>query len=121
MESIRLTHLECPTSRSRFIRNASRATWEWETWATHPRDALTYAMPRNEQMKKKEVTFMPDSKRPQPPEGPIHLTRRSFLSISLLAGAAALGTPAIAHSAQGQGSPEFKGWPKSYGMLTDFT
>ena len=64
---------------------------------------------------------MPDSKRPQPPEGPIHLTRRSFLSISLLAGAAALGTPAIAHSAQGQGSPEFKGWPKSYGMLTDFT
>ncbi len=44
------------------------------------------------------------------------LSRRSFLSISMLAGCTALGLPARAGAA-----PEFEGWPKSYGMLTDFT
>ncbi len=44
------------------------------------------------------------------------LSRRSFLSVSVLAGAAALGVPS-----RGQAAPEFEGWPKSYGMLTDFT
>ena len=44
------------------------------------------------------------------------LSRRRFLSASLLAGCAALGMPM-----QAGASHEFKGWPKSYGMLTDFT
>jgi Fe-S-cluster-containing dehydrogenase component len=44
------------------------------------------------------------------------LTRRKFLSLSMLAGCAAIGLPAKAHAA-----PEFKGWPGSYGMLTDLT
>jgi Fe-S-cluster-containing dehydrogenase component len=36
--------------------------------------------------------------------------------MSMIAGCAALGIPAHAHAL-----PEFKGWPKSYGMLTDLT
>ncbi|MBI4685453.1 MAG: 4Fe-4S dicluster domain-containing protein [Nitrospirae bacterium] len=44
------------------------------------------------------------------------LTRRNFLSMSMLAGCAAIGVPSHA-----QAMPEFEGWPKSYGMLTDFT
>jgi Fe-S-cluster-containing dehydrogenase component len=44
------------------------------------------------------------------------LSRRNFLSLGALAGCAALGAPARAGAV-----PEFKGWPKSYGMLTDFT
>jgi Fe-S-cluster-containing dehydrogenase component len=47
---------------------------------------------------------------------PCLLSRRGFLSASLSAGCAALGVPALA-----QAVPEFKGWPRSYGMLTDFT
>ena len=43
-------------------------------------------------------------------------TRRSFLSLSMLAGCTALGV-----SSRAQAAPEFEGWPKSYGMLTDFT
>jgi formate dehydrogenase iron-sulfur subunit len=44
------------------------------------------------------------------------LSRRKFLSASLLAGCAALGV-----AKQAGAGNEFKGWPKSYGMLTDFT
>jgi len=44
------------------------------------------------------------------------ITRRNFLSLSMLAGCAAIGLPANA-----QATPDFKGWPGSYGMLTDFT
>lgn len=44
------------------------------------------------------------------------LTRRGFLSMSLLAGYTALGLPVHAATAR-----EFKSWPGSYGMLTDFT
>ncbi len=44
------------------------------------------------------------------------LSRRGFLSASLLAGCTALGV-----SAEGTSAREFGGWPKSYGMLTDFT
>lgn len=43
-------------------------------------------------------------------------TRRNFLSMMMLAGGAAMGVPAYS-----QAMPEFKGWPKSYGMLTDLT
>lgn len=43
-------------------------------------------------------------------------TRRGFLSISMLLGCTALGA-----SAQAGSTNEFEGWPKSYGMLTDFT
>jgi formate dehydrogenase iron-sulfur subunit len=45
------------------------------------------------------------------------LTRRKFLSISMLAGGLALTAPVRAHATQ----PEFEGWPDGYGMLTDFT
>src|SRR3989337_3567300 len=44
------------------------------------------------------------------------LSRRKFLSISMLAGGIALAAPVRALAA-----PEFEGWPKSFGMLTDFT
>jgi formate dehydrogenase iron-sulfur subunit len=44
------------------------------------------------------------------------LTRRKFLSLSMLAGCSAIGLPAKAHATN-----EFKGWPGSYGMLTDLT
>lgn len=44
------------------------------------------------------------------------LSRRKFLSISMLAGGAALVGPTKAKAA-----PEFEGWPNSFGMLTDFT
>ena len=44
------------------------------------------------------------------------LTRRKFLSLSMLAGCAAIGLPAKAHATN-----EFKGWPGSYGMLTDLS
>ncbi len=44
------------------------------------------------------------------------ISRRGFLSASMLAGCAALGLPAHA-----QAMREFEGWPKSYGMLTDIT
>ena len=44
------------------------------------------------------------------------ISRRSFLSVSMLTGCAALGVPLQAGALN-----EFKGWPKSYGMLTDFT
>ncbi len=44
------------------------------------------------------------------------VSRRKFLSMSMLAGCTAAGLPADAHA-----TPEFKGWPGSYGMLTDFT
>jgi Fe-S-cluster-containing dehydrogenase component len=44
------------------------------------------------------------------------LTRRKFLSLSMLAGCAAIGLPSKAHATH-----EFKGWPGSYGMLTDLT
>jgi Fe-S-cluster-containing dehydrogenase component len=44
------------------------------------------------------------------------LTRRKFLSISMLAGGAALASPGRALA-----QPEFEGWPDGYGMLTDFT
>ncbi|HMK60392.1 MAG TPA: 4Fe-4S dicluster domain-containing protein [Dissulfurispiraceae bacterium] len=44
------------------------------------------------------------------------ISRRNFLSASLLAGCSALGL-----TLEAKASREFKGWPKSYGMLTDFT
>lgn len=44
------------------------------------------------------------------------ITRRRLLSLSLLAGGAALGLPRPASA-----RPEFSGWPKSYGMLVDLT
>jgi Fe-S-cluster-containing dehydrogenase component len=44
------------------------------------------------------------------------ISRRKFLSMSALAGCAAAGFPASAYS-----TPEFRGWPESYGMLTDIT
>lgn len=44
------------------------------------------------------------------------LTRRKFLSLSMLVGCSAIGLSADAHA-----TPEFKGWPESYGMLTDLT
>ncbi len=44
------------------------------------------------------------------------LSRRKFLSISMLAGGVALTAPVRALAA-----PEFEGWPEGYGMLTDFT
>jgi len=44
------------------------------------------------------------------------LSRRSFLSVSLLAGCSAIGM-----STGTAASREFGGWPKSYGMLTDLT
>lgn len=44
------------------------------------------------------------------------MSRRGFLSLSLLAGCAALGAPVNAGAKY-----DFKGWPKSFGMLTDFT
>lgn len=43
-------------------------------------------------------------------------TRRGFLSMSMLAGCAALGLPG-----QAKAVPEFEGWPKSFGMLTDLS
>ena len=47
------------------------------------------------------------------------LSRRQFLSISMLFGSAALVGPAKASAAPA--TPEFEGWPNSFGMLTDFT
>ncbi len=44
------------------------------------------------------------------------LSRRKFLSISMLAGGAALAAPVRSFAA-----PEFDGYPDAYGMLTDFT
>lgn len=44
------------------------------------------------------------------------LTRRKFLSVAMLAGCSALGLPGTAEAVH-----EFKGWPGSFGMLTDFT
>jgi Fe-S-cluster-containing dehydrogenase component len=44
------------------------------------------------------------------------LTRRKFLSLSMLAGCAAIGLPARAGAVQ-----EFEGFPGSYGMLVDLT
>lgn len=44
------------------------------------------------------------------------LTRRKFISMSMLAGCAAIGFPANADAI-----PEFSGYPGSYGMLTDLT
>lgn len=44
------------------------------------------------------------------------ITRRRLLSLSLLAGGAALGLPRPAAA-----RPEFSGWPKSFGMLVDLT
>ena len=44
------------------------------------------------------------------------ISRRGFLSLSVLAGCAAIGAPIEAGA-----KSEFKGWPKSFGMLTDFT
>jgi formate dehydrogenase iron-sulfur subunit len=44
------------------------------------------------------------------------LTRRKFLSISMVAGGVALAAPVRAIA-----QPEFEGWPEGYGMLTDFT
>ncbi|MDA8088513.1 MAG: 4Fe-4S dicluster domain-containing protein [Nitrospiraceae bacterium] len=52
---------------------------------------------------------------------PGRLTRRKFLGLSALAGAAAVGAPVIARAGQRQGAPEFGGWPGAYGMLSDFT
>jgi formate dehydrogenase iron-sulfur subunit len=72
---------------------------------------------------------MSESKRGRSTDGPEHdagadaeelplppLTRRKFLSISMLAGGAALASPVRALA-----QPEFEGWPDGYGMLTDFT
>ncbi|HMK55202.1 MAG TPA: 4Fe-4S dicluster domain-containing protein [Dissulfurispiraceae bacterium] len=44
------------------------------------------------------------------------ISRRRFLATSILAGCSALGL-----SMNASASHEFRGWPKSYGMLTDFT
>ncbi len=44
------------------------------------------------------------------------ITRRRLLSLSLLAGGAALGLPRPAAA-----RPEFSGWPESFGMLVDLT
>ena len=44
------------------------------------------------------------------------ISRRKFLTISMLAGGAALAAPSRATALQ-----EFEGWPDGYGMLTDFT
>ncbi len=44
------------------------------------------------------------------------LSRRRFLSMSVLAGCTALGV-----TRRAQAAPEFKGWPGSYGVLTDLT
>lgn len=72
---------------------------------------------------------MSESKKGRPTDDPEHdagsgaegsslppLSRRKFLSISMLAGGAALAAPVRSLAA-----PEFEGWPKSFGMLTDFT
>jgi len=71
---------------------------------------------------------MSDSKRDRASDGPerdagsdaegpsFRLTRRKFLSISMLAGGAALTAPMRALA-----NPELEDWRKSYGMLTDFT
>lgn len=55
-------------------------------------------------------------KKTDPPEKTGGITRRRLLSLSLLAGGAALGLP---HGAAAR--PEFSGWPKSYGVLVDLT
>ena len=47
---------------------------------------------------------------------PFSLERRKFLALSALGGCALLNNPREAFA-----SKEFHGWPKSYGMLTDFT
>jgi Fe-S-cluster-containing dehydrogenase component len=47
----------------------------------------------------------------------IALSRRGFLSLSMLTGASALG----AASAPEASIDKFKGWPKSFGMLTDLS
>lgn len=47
------------------------------------------------------------------------LSRRTFLSISMLAGSAALVGSKKANAATG--TPDFDGWPNAFGMLTDFT
>jgi Fe-S-cluster-containing dehydrogenase component len=44
------------------------------------------------------------------------ISRRKFLSLSMLAGGAAVGLSTNAHA-----TPDFKGWPGSYGMLADLT
>jgi formate dehydrogenase iron-sulfur subunit len=68
-------------------------------------------------MNKNRKNGSPDTRLKQDPSRPSSgITRRNFLSLSVLTGCAALGVPAHA-----QPLPEFKGWPKSYGMLTDFT
>lgn len=72
---------------------------------------------------------MSDSKKGRPTGGPEReagrdtdeslmprLSRRKFLSISMLAGGAAIAAPVRSIA-----SPEFEGWPNSFGMLTDFT
>ncbi|MGO9612382.1 MAG: 4Fe-4S dicluster domain-containing protein [Dissulfurispiraceae bacterium] len=46
----------------------------------------------------------------------VSVTRRNFISMSILTGLAAIGMPVRARA-----MPEFEGWPKSYGMLTDLT
>ncbi|HTZ17367.1 MAG TPA: 4Fe-4S dicluster domain-containing protein [Dissulfurispiraceae bacterium] len=62
-------------------------------------------------MHNKEDKTTDDSNRRKP-----GLSRRGFLSASLLAGCTAMGV-----SAGPAASREFGGWPNSYGMLTDFT
>ena len=48
--------------------------------------------------------------------GPLCMERRKFLALGALGGCALLNNPREAFAGK-----EFKGWPKSYGMLTDFT
>src|SRR3990172_1765518 len=79
--------------------------------------------------KHEEVISMSDSKKGLTTGGPEReaerdtdeslmprLSRRKFLSISMLAGGAAIAAPVRSIA-----SPEFEGWPNSFGMLTDFT
>ncbi len=50
---------------------------------------------------------------------PSGISRRGFLSLSAFAAVTAIAGSALA--SPGNSVPEFSGWPKSYGMLTDFT